>query len=473
MSRVTGAGRRHFLKTAGAFGASALLPGLSVLEADAQGTSDYKALVCVFLYGGNDGNNMIVPYTSTEYSAYAAARGAPSDNGLALARGSLLPLSLQSGSPSHAFHPSMTGLQGLWNQGKVTALFNVGTLVRPLTKAQFIADATLGPIQLLSHTDQQIQVQNASADFVIASGWGGRIADHVSSSSTGALPIAFSVGAGNVLMLTGDKVNSVQVPSAGVGVGNLDLDNIDMSSPASAARYNALKQVSALQPSELLIATLGGLQSDSLNLRESLNPIISGSSALSSHFTDVSNSYLGQPLLQVAKIIEKRSNLGAPGRQIFFVGHGPYDTHNGQLPFQADMLAELSACLSDFYQATAALGLADRITTFTMSDFGRSLRANGGAGSDHAWGNHQLIMGGAVKGNATFGNFPQQVLGGPDDVGNGTWLSSGTGTWLPTTSIEQYGATLATWFGVNAADLNTVFPNLKNFASANMGFMTA
>ena len=452
-------GRRHFAQRLGALAALGLGSKLSVLDlvatARAQSTSDYRALVCVFLYGGNDGNNTVIPMDTAGYAQYAAVR--PASSGIQLAQASLLPIQPASSAIPYGLHPSLSEVASLFNQRKLSIVANVGTLVQPITKTQY--QSGLVPLSLYSHSDQVAQWQSSISNAASLTGWGGRIADKLApqNAATG-FPVVTSLN-GTVLFATGKTTSPLSIPLTGsfalVGFPN---------SPAANARLAALQQFLATDSTNQLVNAANGIGAQAIALSATMNPILSSpNSSVASLFTALGTNATGSALFQVAKTIEARATTGAK-RQIFFVSLGGFDTHANQAPTQGNLLSQLSPALKAFYDATAALGVASQVTTFTLSDFGRTLQPASGGGTDHAWGNHQFVMGDAVKGGDLFGQYPTLSLGGPNDAEQRS-------SWIPTISVDQYGATLAKWFGVAPADLATVFPNLAKFATSDVGFM--
>lgn len=447
--------RRNFL---GGLGSGLLLNTLPIFPAQAQSFGDYKALVCVFLLGGNDGNNLIVPNDTAGYARYAAIRGdyTAGTGGVGLPRSELLALQPASGAAAFGAHPALAELQQVWNAGDLAVLFNVGTLARPLTKAGY-GNRTLMPDNLFSHADQQSQWQSAVSQGVSRSGWGGRLADAVrTANGTAPVPPLIALGR-NDLFAIGNSTASLSIPSS----GSFALTNF-----GGAYRFGvsgAMSQLQQLDRSNALVVSAQDTVSAAQASSGALSPLLSGTSSAINGFFSGQSSGIAQQLLQTARMIEGRSRLGV-SRQIFYVALGGFDTHNSQIETQASLLGQLSPALKAFQDSMAQLGIADQVTTFTLSDFGRTLKPASGGGTDHAWGNHHLVMGGAVRGQRFYGQFPQHVLGGPDDV-------SSEGRWLPTTSVDQYGATLARWFGVSDADLGTIFPNLQQFPTRNLGFL--
>jgi uncharacterized protein (DUF1501 family) len=452
-------GRRTFLRNLAALSSAGLASRLDLLSliasANAQQTSDYKALVCVFMFGGNDGNNTVVPIDTAGYGQYAAVR--PTTSGINIAQGALLPIQPVNLSTPFGMHPALGQLQTLFNQGKLAVLANVGTLVQHTTKADYAAG--LRPLSLFSHSDQQAQWQSSISTTVSGTGWGGRIADKTASfNAASGFPVVMSLD-GTVLFTTGQATSPLAIPVT----GSFALSGYATSNSANNARIAAVQQLLALDSYNALVNGANDIGSQALNLSSAVNPILtSANSTVAPLFANLKTSTANQ-LFQVAKMIEARAATLAR-RQIFFVQLGSFDTHGDQVNRQQALFAELAPALKAFYDATAALGVAGQVTTFTLSDFGRTFQPSSGGGTDHAWGSHHFIIGDAVHGGAFYGQYPELGLGGASDVGT-------RGTWLPTTSVDQYGATLAKWFGVAPADLSAVFPNLGKFATSDLGFI--
>lgn len=445
--------RRDFLRntccTAAAGMAAANFSRLGLINAMAQSSSDYKALVCVFLFGGNDANNLIVPLNAPDYANYAKIRA-----NLALAQGNLLPVTPPSVGLPFGLHPRFSELRTLFNSKQAAVLANVGTLVRPTTRAQFRARQVALPSNLFSHSDQQQQMQTAALDRMGEIGWGGRLADKMQSIYGGNFPITISLSGTSVFAegLSARPIEASGNPTQALsGFSGSSEDN---------ARMGALQSLLTFDTGLSLIQSASSVTSNALQDTKTLANALASGSALATAFP---NSYLGGQLKQVAKIIQVRAALGLQ-RQIFFVSTGGFDTHSDQLPQQDNLFRDISQSMNAFYQATVEMGVAPQVTSFTMSDFGRTFEPDTTAGTDHAWGSHHLIVGGAVKGGDMYGTFPTQVLAGPDDA-------SDEGRWIPTTSLDQYGATLAQWFGVPSADLPSIFPNLPNFSNPILSFV--
>ena len=441
--------RRSFIRSA-SLAAAGNLAGLrpfGAMNALAYGGSSYKALVCVFLYGGNDANNMVVPFDTQGYTSYSNVRGP-----LALSQSSLLPL---TPLPNFALHPSLPEVQSLFNTGAAALVANVGTLTQPLTRAQFLAGGNV-PSNLFSHPDQQEEWQNAAASGAIGSGWAGRTADLLSGTynPSATVPMIVSV-AGDTLFCNGTKTTPVSVSPGNLGGSSCS------EGAACDARLRAAQALITMSSGVSLVTADNGITSDAYAYAATLKAATQSLPALTTVFP--ANSGLAAQMQQIAQIIQARSALGVQ-RQIFFCGVGNFDTHSNQLVLQATLLSQVSAAMSAFYAATKELGVADQVTTFTMSDFARTFQPNSNTGSDHAWGSHHIVMGGAVQGGKMYGTYPTLALGGPDDSGS-------NGRWVPTTASVQYASTLAQWFGVPSSQLASVFPNVVDFASNNLGFV--
>jgi uncharacterized protein (DUF1501 family) len=452
--------RRSFLRNAMALSSFGLASRLDLINliatarAQTAAASDYKALVCVFMFGGNDGNNTVIPLDTAGYAAYAKVRTPAS--GVQLAQSSLLPIVPVNVGTPYGLHPALGELQALFGQRKLAILANVGTLTQPTTQAQY--NAGIHPVSLYSHADQQAQWQTANASAPSQTGWGGRAADQVALLNAGtAFPVITSLD-GTVLFATGAATVPLSIPVS----GTFALQGYNSSTVASV-RLAAVKQLLGQASDNDFVTALNAIGNQALALSTTVNPILTASSALVDPPFAALKSSIASQLHQVAKLIAARQVTGA-ARQIFFVQLGSFDTHNDQLNRQQALFAELSPALKAFYDATVAVGASGQVTTFTLSDFSRTLQPASGGGTDHAWGNHHLILGDAVNGGNLYGQYPQLILAGPSDAEH-------RGRWLPTIAVDQYGATLAKWFGVAPAALNQVFPNLTAFPTSDLGFM--
>ncbi|MES2694993.1 MAG: DUF1501 domain-containing protein [Verrucomicrobiota bacterium] len=425
---------------------------------------DFKALVCLFLNGGNDANNMIVPIAegpssnAASYAAYAAAR-----SNLALPRTGLLPISpATSDGRSWALHAAMPELQSLFGSGRAALLGNVGTLVYPTTKAQYNANSIPLPRQLFSHSDQQVQWQNSVPDKTSTTGWGGRLADLLDASNAdNKISMSISIAGKNYFQV-GRNVTQYAVSTGGA---------ITFTGSTSAAtsldgmRFRGQRELFTREQQGLFDTAFAGISGSAITNSELLTSVLSTAQPVNTVFP---NTTAGNQLRMAARLIAASGNLGLR-RQIFFVQLGGFDTHAAQLVnaspssgAHADLLRQVSQAVNAFYAATEELGVADRVTLFSSSDFGRTYRSNGD-GSDHGWGNHQFIVGGAVKGGELYGRMPNLTVNGPDDISQGRWI--------PTTSVDEYAATLASWFGVTPSNLPVVLPNIGRFAKPNLGFL--
>lgn len=453
--------RRDFLRDVGcgALTATAILTGardLFVMNAlaAAGGPTDYRALVCVFLFGGNDANNTVVPIDG--YAAYAAARGA-----LTIPQDQLLPISVPSAKAMFGLHPSLTRLQSLWQAGRLAVVTNVGPLVVPLTRDEYLHSTAPKPYQLFSHADQQTEWQSAYATGPIPTGWGGRLADVVQASTSG-FPTMASLG-GLTLFTLGAQTSPVALPPAPTPLSQA----LALQRAGDAASGSTFRQ----------LLSLGGAQDSPILIQEVADvgtSLLADSVALTSDpslATTFPNTSLGNQLKQAAKLMKLSGQLGLR-RQIFFCSLGGFDTHTSQgvtSGTQPGLLATVSDAMGALYDATVELGIASQVTTFTMSDFSRTLTPAAGAGSDHAWGSHHVVVGGAVAGGDFYGTFPTLAPNGPNDADSGT---TARGRWIPTIAVDQYAATLALWLGVSTSDLPAAFPNIGRFATPNLGFMT-
>jgi uncharacterized protein (DUF1501 family) len=441
--------RRDFLKRLGGLSASAAVSQLGWMRATADANDDYKALVCLFLYGGNDGNNMIVPMDA-RYDAYAALRG-----GLALPHDGLIKLQDLNGSSAFGMHSGLAGLKNAWSTGHLAVLLNSGPLLRPVTRAELLTGVSR-PGGLFSHSDQQRSWQTASHSAE-PRGWGGRISDELAARNAGAkAPGSFAIA--RAAAFTNAQTGSLVLPVT----GGLTLRGTDSSS-ASRARATALGEMLLADKDFELVTAAQEVTAGVLERRAAINGIVNATSTTVKTAFNGLTSTLSKQLTTIAKLIERHQELGLR-RQVFFVGLGGFDTHSGQLATQSGLFSQVGAALRAFYDATVVMGMADKVTTFTLSDFARTMRANTAGGTDHAWGNHHLILGGAVRGQSFYGQFPTLIAGGPDDA-------SGEGRWIPTTSSDQYAATLARWFGVADDRLQAVLPNLRNFAAPLLSFL--
>ena len=440
--------RRKFLQMTSAAAATGLsLSTLTHLNLAAQSAPDYKALVCIFLFGGNDGNNLLVPLDNTRFAQYQTLRTV-----LALPKANFLPINpSNTGSAVYGLHPAMAGLQTLFGQGKAALVANVGPLAVPTTKAQWNARSVPLPDNLFSHSDQQAQWQSAIVDAPPRNGWGGRMMERLLAADATNRGYGVLSLAGGSVWETGD-VNLAAYKVSSSGNFGFDFYSPGGSDPLSVAIAQTLGEARGHLLDQAWIDVMGRSIENQRVLTSALN-----STTLATAFPDTG---LGRQLKMAARLIAARNQLGLP-RQCFFCSIGGFDTHgDDQIQRQNELLGEISAAATAFYAATEELALADKVTLFTASDFGRTGQSNG-QGSDHGWGNHHMVVGGAVKGGAVYGSYPSLVLGANDEIGNGNWL--------PSTAVDQMGATLGKWFGAQSA-INEVFPRLPNF-DPDLGFM--
>lgn len=449
----------------------------------ANDVSGYKALVCIFLSGGNDANNWVVPTDPTTYADYSSIRA-----NLTLPQSSLLPLynsgtsgALYTDAAGHnyGFHPSCPELQTLFGEDKLAVLFNVGTLVRPTTRAQYVANSKFyTPPQLFSHSDQVTQWQTSIPDVPPTTGWGGRVADllDATANNNGSISMSVSLNGANTFEI-GNLISQYQVSTTGAVTTATSAD----STATGNARIRALKNILALSDPNLQRTAYADVVENAIAVGDLLNTAVTPTVLDSFWTVPFPNTTLGNQLKMVARLIQARGNAVTPvankfnmARQVFFCGVGGYDTHTSQVSVNGTdqptnvngahykLLDEVSACMFAFQRAMEQLTIGNQVTTFTASDFSRTLPTNS-QGSDHGWGSHHLIMGGAVKGGQTYGKLPTFAINGPDDTG--------LGRWIPSLAVDQYSATLARWFGVDASSMADIFPNLNRFSSSNLGFM--
>jgi len=459
--------RRRFLDTTVRAAGAGLLPGLAGLGAlgaleraqAATNVSGYKALVCLYLNGGNDGFNWLVPVTAAAYQTYAGSR-----TSLALANNTLLPLTpLAGGGASdgntYGLHPSCPELQTLFNGGQAAFVCNVGTLVQPLTVAQAQAGTALPP-QLFSHADQTTEWMTSYPQSPNRTGWGGRIADLLVAQ--GVSPkLAFNVNVGGAnYWQEGQVTNPYVLGTSGAPTVSVT-DNTTYRGGARARLANALLTQAASDPN-LMVQQYAAIWGNATAKVAQVNAALGAAGDLTTAFPSNPNDWdLGLQLHEVARVIKAQAQIG-DARQMFFVQMGGFDTHSGELATQAALLGYVSRYVNAFLAAMTKIGQQNNVTLFTISDFGRTLTTNAG-GADHGWGSHHLVAGGAVKGGKFYGRMPSLMIGGADDFGQGRIV--------PTTSTDQYAATLANWFGVAASDLAGLFPNLANFSAQNLGFV--
>ena len=447
--------RRDFLKTSGAAAVFAATPGLaySQVVGGAGPFDDYRALVCVFLFGGNDSFNMLVPNTPAEYGAYAASR-----QNLAIPQAELLPITPVSTSmPDFGLHPTMGGIQGLFNSGEAAFVTNVGPLVEPTTKEQYFNTSVTLPPQLFSHNDQQDQWTSLRGNMQSKTGWAGRMADLIRTGvADQQMATNASLFGANLFQAADETVAYVMGPGGPVQFEGFSTD------PNSILfeQREAFRRIVEAQYGSVYERAFAEVQRRAINAADTVTGAIDSGPPINALFPQ---SQLGTQLGTVARLIAVREQLQMK-RQVFFVAAGGFDTHDNQAADQPGLVGDISDAITAFHEATVELGVADSVTTFTQSDFGRTLTSNGD-GTDHAWGGNQLVVGGAVNGRELYGSYPLLAIDGPEDVSGGRMI--------PSTSADQYAATLARWFGIPDADLDVVAPNLANFAERDLGFIIA
>lgn len=448
--------------------------------------SDYRALVCIFMAGGNDGNNMVIPNhsdaTISNYSVYSGVRAAA---GLAIPQASLLPITVpHMGNLTYGLHPNFgtvtgginNGIHELWNPtpglGKMAFVTNVGTLTAPMTRLQYQNGTVKKPYQLYSHSDQVSQYQGGRSDIETFTGWGGRIADlrTTPDNPSGLIPMITSIS-GAQLFTAGQTTLPLAIANAGTGLNNVLNPAGFGTSAAGIARRNAFNSLRSIDLSSNVVAAASHVTDQAMAANTALQT-----------FQEVTVTFpttgIGQQLKQVARLIKTRAGLNV-NRQVFFCQIGGFDTHTGQIGQQVTLFTQLSQAMRAFYDEMVAQGIGDKVTQFTMADFSRTFgpagTGAGTVGTDHAWANHHIVVGGGITGSDFYGintsngtPFPTLTMNGPDDADSGT---GARGRWIPTTSVEQYAATLSRWYGLPEASMVSVFPKIGNFPNTNLGFM--
>lgn len=446
--------RRDFMKAAltsvGALGAFGKFGEMNAL---ASTSAPYQALVCIYLAGGNDSNNMVIPIATAQqnYALYAKGRQT-----LALPQAGLQ--TIQNGADTYGLHPLMPEMAALYTAGNAAILANVGMLVQPTTPAIFQQNLLAQlPSQLFSHSDQTSQWQAAIPNGTASTGWGGRVEDNLLSqynANAGFTPVTSTSGCG--LFCTGQQTFAATVPVGGASL---------LEGASTPSRLAAVQQLMTFDNGLKLVSAANA----NFNRGVGFSTTLTNALKTAKVNTVFPNTLIGLQLQTVAQIMSIRASLGI-GRQIFFCQLGGFDTHGAQQPTQDPLLQQLSQAVGAFYTATQEVGTDALTTTFTASEFGRTLQPNGNAGTDHAWGSHHFIVGtganhgGSLHGGQIWGQFPSLALGGANDANT-------RGTLVPTTSVDQYSATMAEWFGVTAANINSIFPYVANFPTANLGFL--
>ena len=452
--------RRDFIKDAvrsvtalGAVGAMSKFGEMNAL-AQAQGTG-YRALVCVFLNGGNDAHNMVIPISTAQQdnTLYKNARA-----GLALSPASLQ--TVYNGNDIYGLHPKLVELAGLYTAGNAAVVANVGMLVKPFVdRNDYLSAGSVNlPNALFSHSDQTSQWQTAIPTGLGNTGWGGRMADFAQPANAGAVFPSVTATSGCQIFCTGAQTYPTTVPVGGASILN--------GTNGSPARFSGVQALLQFSNGMQLVQAANGILGRGVGYSNTLNALLAQAN-VTTQFP--AGNLLGAQLQTVARMISIRKQLGIT-RQIFFCSLGGFDTHGGQLPVQDSLMQQLSQAVAAFYQSTKDLGMDQLVTTFTASEFGRTLTPNGNQGTDHAWGSHHFVIGtgqgsgGLLQGGKFYGQYPLLALGGANDANT-------RGTLIPTTSVDQYAWTMAQWFGVDPGSISTVFPNLYHFPNQNLGFL--
>jgi uncharacterized protein (DUF1501 family) len=412
---------------------------LAGMNAYAQSTTDYKAIVCITLMGGNDGNNVIVPLAAATYAQYAKVR-----QSLALSQSALLPVQAAGSGATYGFHPNLPNLSSLFKKGYASIVANCGPMDQPLTKQAITENPNLLPQLFGSHPVSIAQWESATTQSSPTTGWGGRIADQVMGSS-GLLPPVLSVS-GVSTFTVGENAQSVAIMQA--AAGGLPLPS-GLVQPAED-----IAAIDATSNNEL-IQRAAQLRNTTLQLEGILSQSQQAGATLQTVFP---TSTLGQNLQSIAQVINGRSVVGA-SRQLFYSSTGNYDTHGNQLQMHSDLLSDLDSSLGAFVAALQEMGLLQNVLIVTLSDFGRTMQSNSNAGSDHGWGNHQFVIGGGLAGQKIIGSLPDFDIGGSQD-----W--TGQGVWIPSIASQQVAGNVASWFGLNSGQIANIFPNLAAFANS-------
>ena len=475
--------RREFLRAACAgVTATALLSTVRDLRLINAAAADglpadapYRAMVCLFLFGGNDANNFLVPTdnSTTGYTAYQAAR-----KQLSIPQTALLPINPSIAIDEHTYglHPACTELQQLFETGRMAVQCNVGTLLQPITRAQYNAKSVPVPPQLFSHNDQVVQWQTSLPGTDSRTGWGGRMSDLMNSLNTsGSVSMSISLAGINTWEV-GNVANPYNVSTSGPqGLATTNSEVVSLNNVLRNINGMPLAPAAPGAPqTNLYEKAYAGITKRADDNFVAVNAAIAPTAAASYWTTPFPTSSLGSQLRMVARLIQARTALGHK-RQIYFVATGGFDLHDSQIGVPAtpldplvgshyNLLRNVSQSVDAFYKATVQLGIQNDVSLFTASDFGRTFPVNGGNGSDHGWGNHQFVVGGGVSGKQLYGTYPTLAVNGPDD----TQL----GRWIPTTAVDEYAATLARWFGVSETNLHQILPNLSRFPRTDMGFFT-
>ena len=439
--------RRAFLRRGGLLAAGVGLGRLGLASAFAQrAASDYRALVCIFLAGGNDGHNTLLPLSGPNFDTLRALRGQLMD-------AEPLRITTRAGE-EYGLNNGLAAIHPLWERQELAVVANLGLLARPTSRTDFLRLAASAPANLFSHSDQVREMQAGLPNASSETGWAGRIADAtIDFNDNGTFPPVVSV-AGPALFCVGRRATATTlIPGIEPGLDGL----ASAPSDAAAARQRALQEILSFDSGLALVQAASGIQRAGLEL----NALLRSASPRAKRWPAFPETSIGRQLAQVAEVVRLRDATGLR-RQIFYCSLSGFDTHAAQGRAQWELLRQLGDAMAAFHTATVEMGIADRVTTFTSSEFGRTLQPSG-TGTDHGWGNHQLVMGGAVAGDL-YGRFPTLAPGGPDDAGD-------RGTLIPTTSLDQFGATLASWFGVEDASLSSIFPNLDNFGVRKLGFL--